>query len=162
MSKPLAYFITFRTFGTWLRGDERGWEDRRNNQFGSPLGERDEALLLKDGQRKKGSAVYLNRAARQVVLKTIREVCEHRGWELLEAEVLAEHVHTVVAGNDSPEHILNSLKAWCTRRLREAGLSGAKAKVWSKYGSTKYLWTETAVDGAREYVRGHDVCTGAA
>lgn len=25
MSEPLAYFITWTTYGTWLPGDPRGW-----------------------------------------------------------------------------------------------------------------------------------------
>ena len=35
---PLAYLITFRTYGTWLHGDDRGAVDRRGgNEFGATL-----------------------------------------------------------------------------------------------------------------------------
>ena len=33
---PLAYLITFRCYGTWLHGDERGSMDRTHNVFGAP------------------------------------------------------------------------------------------------------------------------------
>jgi len=33
---PLAYLITFRPYGTWLHGDERGSVDKFNNQHGTP------------------------------------------------------------------------------------------------------------------------------
>jgi len=33
---PLAYMITFRTYGSWLHGDERGSIDRHHNRFGGP------------------------------------------------------------------------------------------------------------------------------
>jgi hypothetical protein len=33
---PLAYFISFRSYGTWLHGDERGSIDRFHNRYGSP------------------------------------------------------------------------------------------------------------------------------
>ena len=33
---PLAYLITFRSYGTWLHGDERGSVDRFHNQYLSP------------------------------------------------------------------------------------------------------------------------------
>jgi hypothetical protein len=33
---PLAYFISFRTFGTWLHGDRRGSVDRFHNIYGTP------------------------------------------------------------------------------------------------------------------------------
>jgi hypothetical protein len=28
MSEPLAYFLTWTTYGTWLPGDSRGWVNR--------------------------------------------------------------------------------------------------------------------------------------
>jgi hypothetical protein len=28
MSKPLAYFISWTTYGSWLPGDERGWVEK--------------------------------------------------------------------------------------------------------------------------------------
>lgn len=54
MSKPLAYFISFRTYGSWLRGDERGWQDRRNNKYGTPFGQPDEGLAVRDGEHPQG------------------------------------------------------------------------------------------------------------
>jgi len=34
---PLAYLISFRTYGTWLHGDPRGSVDRRtHNKYGTP------------------------------------------------------------------------------------------------------------------------------
>ncbi|MGQ0761444.1 MAG: hypothetical protein ACT4OT_05435 [Acidobacteriota bacterium] len=33
---PLAYLITFRCYGTWLHGDERGSVDRKQNVYGTP------------------------------------------------------------------------------------------------------------------------------
>jgi hypothetical protein len=33
---PLAYFISFRCYGTWLHGDERGSMNRKQNQYGTP------------------------------------------------------------------------------------------------------------------------------
>src|SRR5205823_1175692 len=33
---PLGYLITFRCYGTWLHGDERGAIDRFHNRYKSP------------------------------------------------------------------------------------------------------------------------------
>jgi hypothetical protein len=33
---PLAYFISFRAYGTWLHGDKRGSIDRFNNRYRAP------------------------------------------------------------------------------------------------------------------------------
>jgi hypothetical protein len=35
MADPLAYFLTWTTYGTWLPGDERGWVERPG-QFRPP------------------------------------------------------------------------------------------------------------------------------
>ena len=32
---PLAYFLTFTTYGTWLHGREEGSVDRDNHVFGT-------------------------------------------------------------------------------------------------------------------------------
>jgi hypothetical protein len=34
MSEPLAYFLTFGTYGSWLHGDVRGSKDPRHNTLG--------------------------------------------------------------------------------------------------------------------------------
>jgi len=31
LPEPLAYFLTWTTYGTWLPGDERGWVRRPGN-----------------------------------------------------------------------------------------------------------------------------------
>jgi hypothetical protein len=37
LPEPLAYFLTWPTYGTWLPGDERGWvEYRRGWQLPDP------------------------------------------------------------------------------------------------------------------------------
>jgi hypothetical protein len=33
---PLAFLITWRTYGTWLHGDSRGSVDRAHNRYGTP------------------------------------------------------------------------------------------------------------------------------
>jgi hypothetical protein len=33
---PLAYLITFRCYGTWVHGDDRGSMDRKHNIYRTP------------------------------------------------------------------------------------------------------------------------------
>jgi hypothetical protein len=33
---PLAYLISFRSYGTWLHGDKRGAINRFHNNYGEP------------------------------------------------------------------------------------------------------------------------------
>jgi len=89
---------------------------------------------------------------RRVVHRTIREVCHHRNWPLYALNVQTNHVHLVVASAATPERIMDACKAWATRRLREDNLVSRDARVWSRHGSTKYLWVENQINHAMGYV----------
>lgn len=156
MSTPLAYFISFHTFGTWLHGDDRGSVDRDHNTFGTPHlppdPKREEAELNRM-QSSEVAPVTLDAARRLVVERTIQEVCDHRRWRLHMLNVRTNHVHVVVAGKGPPEPIMNSLKSWCTRRMVEVNLFPPKTPAWTRHGSTRYLWDEASLVGAVKYVR---------
>jgi hypothetical protein len=47
---------------------------------------------------------------------------------------------------------MNQLKSWATRRLREEGLAESDERIWTRHGSTRYLWTEQDVLAAGAYV----------
>jgi REP element-mobilizing transposase RayT len=150
---PHAYLLTFHTYGTRLHGDARGSHHHRlPNHPGtralptSAGWKRDELEAMNE------EPVVLSDAARIIVDGTIREVCKHRSWTLVARNVRSNHVHLVVAARCAPEPVMNSLKAWCTRRLREAALVSQDARVWSRHGSTRYLWTRQAVEAAAAYV----------
>jgi REP element-mobilizing transposase RayT len=96
--------------------------------------------------------IMMSAAMQAVVDATIREVAAHRGWELLVLSVRTNHVHVVVESNDKPEKVMNEFKAWSTRRLREAGLTSPQSPVWSRHGSTRYLWNDCAITEASRYV----------
>ena len=129
MSDPIAYFITFRTYGTWLHGDERGSTDRKHNAYGTPLldphaGRRRSARL-----RLVHSSFTLSKPARHTVAIVIQQVCDHHDWTLHSSNVRSNHVHVVVSAPRTPEQVMVALKSWCTRRLRQQGLAQKDAKV---------------------------------
>jgi REP element-mobilizing transposase RayT len=97
-------------------------------------------------------SVLLGVAARELVERVVAEVCAHRDWILQAANARTNHVHAVVTGSQAPEDMLRSIKAWATRRLAEAGLVEPGAHVWSRHGSTVYLWTQASVERAKWYV----------
>lgn len=47
---------------------------------------------------------------------------------------------------------MGAFKACSTLAVRGAGLLAAGSAVWSRHGSTRYLWTEAAVEAACTYV----------
>jgi len=149
---PLAYFISFRTYGTWLHGDERGSVNRRQNQYGTPRLSPNSRLQRAERKLLKHPPITLNSSQRPVVDGAIREVCKHRGYTLLAINVRTNHVHTVVSAQTKPEPILQAFQAYATRKLREAGLLPRDVKPWARHGSTPYLWKEKHVERAIDYV----------
>jgi REP element-mobilizing transposase RayT len=147
-----AYLITFTTYGTWVHGDERGSVDREHNVPGT-------ALLSPSAPRRrvvtglmKSNEVNLSREQRTVVRETIERVCAHFDWELHAVNVRTNHVHVVVSAPESPERVMNVLKSWTTRALVAAKLVKSGFKMWTRHGSTRYLWKARDVRTACQYV----------
>src|SRR5713101_6149549 len=152
-TQPLAYLITFRCYGTWLHGDERGSVDRRNyHRYGTPEMPANKKLREDERAELKNPAIVLDWAKRELVEKAIREVCEHRSYLLHAVNVRTNHVHSVVTASSKPEHVMDSFKAYATRQLRKSGLLSRDLRPWARHGSTPYLWTEEQVQRAIDYV----------
>jgi REP element-mobilizing transposase RayT len=152
MPVPEAYFITFRTYGTWLPGDERGTVDDQHNRLGTPMLAGDHSLHERSVRIMRSEEFVLTHEARTVVEKTVAEVCTHRAWTLLAVNARSNHAHVVVRAAVSPEKVMVDLKAWSTRRLVERGFARHGAKVWAEHGSTIYLWNDAQVRAKVDYV----------
>ena len=95
----------------------------------------------------------LNQEARGVVERAIRATCSFRDWDVVALNVRTNHVHVVLAaGEQKPEPVMTTLKTWASRALRGGGLAGPDRKLWSRHGSTEYLWTERDVQATAWYV----------
>jgi len=149
---PLAYLITFRCYGTWVHGDERGSTDRKHNVYRTPTIAPSPNLKRSDIQQLKYPPITLNAGQRKVVEQAVREVCVHRKYFLRAINVRTNHVHTVVTAMVKPESILDAFKSYSTRALRAAKLISESAKPWTRHGSTIYLWKEGDVAKGLEYV----------
>jgi REP element-mobilizing transposase RayT len=148
-----GYLITFRCYGTWFHGDERGSVDRRfHNRFGAAMIDEDPEKKAVKARLMKQEAYFLGAAERQVVGDAIAEVCQFRGYVLHGLNVRTNHAHVVVNNAGQPERIMNSFKAYATKALRSAGLAASNQKIWSRHGSTRYLWTEEHIATAVDYV----------
>lgn len=152
MSEPLAYFITFTTYGKWLHGREPGSVDREHNKPGTPFlpGDAEWEQIARAQLRQ--PEYRLDAERRAVVLETIIEVARHRNWKLWVVHVRSNHVHIVVSATDRPEKVMADFKAWTSPRLREAFGEDTDRDRWTQHGSTKYLWTDGAVRDCVEYV----------
>lgn len=150
---PLGYLLTWNTYGTWLHGDARGSVDKVHNVYGEPFAPPNAARMEARFQQLKHEPLTLDAAAREVVRETIHAHCGIRKWKLFEVNARTNHVHAVVWAPLEPKPVMSQLKAWCTRRLREACIVSQDHTVWAEDGSRKYLWDEESLTRAREYVR---------
>jgi len=150
---PLAYLITFRCYGSWLHGDERGAVDRHNNQYGAPYIPPNDRWHTYNQQALKHPPVTLGVPQRSCVESAIRETCAFHNWDLLAVNVRTNHVHSLLSsGTTQPERVLNALKANSTRQLRQDGNWSSSHSPWVSGGSKRYVWTDVGIERAKDYV----------
>ena len=157
MPEPLAYFLTWPTYGTWLPGDERGWvEHRRGWKLPDPV------RRLEAQARMTEDACVLDAEQRQLVERTVAEHCRIRGWELHAVNCRSNHLHIVVTADVPPNQVRVQFKAWCTRRLRElqAKRLGCaypddrlRENWWVERGSDRYINDAESLEAVTLYVR---------
>lgn len=145
--EPLAYFLTWTTYGTWLPGDERGWNRKGDHALLEP-----DPLLVRMAQAKMTEPVFvLSDRHRVIVEETIREHCRIRNWPLHAVNARSNHVHVVVTAiGYKPKTVRDQLKAWCTTKLKEAGES--RTHFWTEGGSQRWINTDEELEAAVAYV----------
>jgi len=160
MPEPLAYFLTWPTYGTWLPGDERGWvQYRRGMRPPDPIVEREAAARMTE------DACRLDHEQRRLVETTIADHCRVRRWTLHAVNCRSNHVHVVVAANRDPNEVREQFKAWCTRRLKAMEHERRRTIAadippsqlirrnwWAERGSGLYINDDEALEGLIHYV----------
>ncbi|EAQ76914.1 transposase [Blastopirellula marina] len=146
LPEPLAYFLTWTTYGSWLPGDPRGWVQQcAGVQSPDEMRQRAALRVMKEKE------VRLDLVQRSIVEQAIRDHSQFRGWTLFAVNCRSNHVHVVVWAPQHPREVLRQLKYWATRRLNEAGPS--RNTWWSERGSGRYLNSDASRDAATIYVR---------
>jgi REP element-mobilizing transposase RayT len=154
MKYPLAYLITFTTYGIWLHGDKRGSVDKQHNQYCSDFVSPNTGLHKKEQANLKNPPVILSKNARETILKAILQVCDTRSWIPYAVHVRSNHIHIVVSGDARPERMMRDFKAYATQAIKNCGNNKTIIKkYWTQHGSTKYLWTKEHLASATEYVK---------
>ncbi|MBD3674040.1 MAG: transposase [Planctomycetaceae bacterium] len=143
-SDPLAYFLTWTTYGSWLPGDERGW-------VGRTAAVRAPEMKVQQYSRslQKQEKVVLNNAQRESVHQSIVESCERREWNILALNVRTNHVHLVIEAHESPHKVMSTLKRWSSHALNDH--SEGSQKWWTKSGSRRILYRGQDVENAITY-----------
>jgi REP element-mobilizing transposase RayT len=161
MADPLAYFLTWTTYGTWLPGDQRGWVDKHTAGPVTPINQPDSAREAAARTRMTDPPVILDPDARRAVDAAIRETCRFRGWFVHALNVRSNHVHAVVcSGDQSPGRTLGVLKAYGSRALNAFCPHVKRERWWTEDGSKRYINEQKSLNAAIEYVlHQDDKCT---
>lgn len=146
MDQPIAYHLTWTTYGSWLPGDARGWVMRGKPEIQRPDATREE--FARDSMSE--DPVVVSADHRTVVRQAIEDHCRFRGWELHAVNPRTNHVHVVVSANAKPELVRDQLKAWCSRRLNE--LWPGRKRWWTYKGKIVYVWDDRQLAEAIDYV----------
>jgi len=146
-----VWFFTWTTWGTWLPGDSRGWNHRRE-------GNQNSRMALADWHRSRLSHApcEFNSLHRAAIADALTEHAQFRGWTIYLLTVRSNHVHLLVAANCEAQIVRDSLKARSTRILRIAFPQFINRPVWTRGGDLEPVSDEVAFEGIRRYILQHD------
>jgi len=159
LAEPLAYFLTWSTYGTWLPGDDRGWiEFRHGWRMPDPIRKLEASAKMVEG------ACLLDLEQRRAVENQIAETCRLRGWHLHAVNCRTNHLHMVLTAAIAPRTARSQLKAWCTRALKKldeersrCGGSTRRGALrenwWAERGSQRFINDMESLEAAILYVR---------
>ncbi len=146
--EPLAFFITWTVYGSFLQGDNRWWRKRQQ-------GEQPPQPKLAQWHRDRLNhlVLILDEPQRLAVVNEIARLCEYRGWQLWKAVARTNHVHAVVTATGyAGSRVRDQLKANCTRVLREQWAIFVDRPVWTTGGDWQCVNTEEELDRVILYV----------
>jgi REP element-mobilizing transposase RayT len=146
---PIAYFITWTIYGTFLQGDERGWRKRgQDHQLPQPR------LAEWHAERLKYPILLLTMEQRTTLKTEIERLSSVRQWNLWMHDVRTNHAHVVVTATGfTGSKVRDQLKANCTRVLREHWPEFRDRTVWTEGGDWQCINTEHDLEQAILYVR---------
>ena len=150
MGNTLGTMLTMTTYGTWLRGDMRGWIDAGRLMPGDPVLERC------DRQHMKHPMYLFDR-------RQLLEIGEVIGQSLLARKpvriyamaVQTWHVHVVV--NDTPATLSEIVK--CVKDAARWHLR-ADRPIWGAGHDKRFCFDENSLRARIEYVERHNVEMG--
>jgi REP element-mobilizing transposase RayT len=149
---PLAYHITFGTYGTRLHGSDRPTVDRSQNKFGEPIVGRDvewetvERSLLKFPPR------ILDIDQRLFIQNQIPDICIRGKWEHFTAAAAKDHIHNIIRAQVEGVDVRKWLKRWISQAMNVRWPLLPDEVWWAECGSVKWIWEQDYYDRAVKYV----------
>jgi len=140
--------VTWRTYGSWLPGDERGYVIDGQILPGNLK------TLERNQKRQKSPAVKLNKQEIQLIRQIILNEAKRIGQKIVALTVCTNHVHLTARTNTSSiEDIVGRYKSITTRALWKIGRKG---RIWTKGYDKRFCFTEEELAQRIQYVNQHN------
>ncbi|MFN0196849.1 MAG: hypothetical protein ACKVT0_08875 [Planctomycetaceae bacterium] len=161
MTDTVALFITWTTYGTWLPGDERGYVSDtlrpeggflpKQNQFGTPYADGNAHTREQASELQQWPTIWLTAAEALVVAHSLVRLATKRGWMILRAAIMSNHVHAVVINCpiDGPA-VRRTLKGITQTDLSDS--VGENRRWWTSGGSNRRRCGERSISETVLYV----------
>ena len=149
MAKCIGIMVTWRTYGTWLPGDGRGYVEK-----GGEVRSGSTNLYSHCASRLEHEPVRLSGDMKRCVNDAICECLEHQGVRVLAIAVCSDHVHIVVSDCEiGIGEVVAQCKVAGRKALKE---TGSGKKVWSSGYDRRFCFDEESLRARVKYVLEHD------
>jgi hypothetical protein len=133
------YHVTVHVYGSWLRGDRRGWRARHHREHVDgdyknppPRGKYDQIYASSKSLMKR-EPVSIGRDVQRIVVDEFVDKLRSNGIEVLIASVDAKHLHLLGRFRDhQPRHWVGIAKKHASHCLRQGGLRDESGGLWAK------------------------------
>ena len=148
MRQPIAYMLTWTTYGSWLQGDERGYvKDGVILPPNKGLNQANRAAMA-------SPEVSLTRRQKGITEDALRKEAEALGQEICAVAVGKNHLHLVVTTNGlDPCHAVSHYKNAVRLAVQGDGFGG---RLWTRGYSKRYCFDEEQLHAMIEYVNRHN------
>ena len=164
----VAYWLlTWRTYGTWLPGDARGFISHvrgtdgagmRHNIPGTACDYNIPALERYVRSQMKGKPILLTADQAALAAEEMQHSAHHSGWTMTALAMMVNHVHLIVAAPEDvlPDRLFQIFKSYASRKLNQHYPKPPGGTWWAVSGSRRRLPTERALHAAIEYVKNQE------
>ena len=148
MRQPIAYMLTWTTYGSWLQGDKRGYV-----KDGLILPE-NKALNRANRANMASAPVTLTHRQRRIAEDALRTEADTLGQEIYAVALGKNHLHLVVNSNGldagrSASHYKNAARL----AIQADGFCG---RLWTSGFSKRYCFDQRQLQVLIGYVDGHN------
>jgi REP element-mobilizing transposase RayT len=156
-----ALLLTWTCYGNWLPGDARGYVSNthlasggwlpKENVPGTPYTKDDPLTRHQTRTLMNEPPARLSAEEALCAAEALVEAARKRGWRILRAALMANHVHVVICDcPDNGPRVRRILKGTSQAKLSDK--AGINKSWWTNGGSDRYLHGDNSILAAIKYV----------